>query len=127
MVATTKRRFSQAYLALTHTKKDCGDWNNSLVNWIDSMSEPEMLPPRHRGSATSRLMTLLEEGHEGVKLDREELSKIACWIDLLVPYCGDYLEANAWSKAELAMYARALAKRQRLQASENDSPGVTGP
>lgn len=126
LVGTTKRKFSQAYLTLTHAKKDCGDWNHPLVNWIDSMSEPELLPPRYRGSATSKLMALLEQGHEDVKLGQEELRKIACWIDLLVPYCGDYLEANGWSQEELDLYGRALAKRQRLQAIENGRPGANG-
>ena len=28
-------------------------------------------------------------------------AKLACWIDLLVPYCGDYREANAWSQEDL--------------------------
>ena len=60
-----------------------------------------MLPPYSAGAAKSRLMTLLEQGHGDVKLSREEIDKIACWIDLLVPFCGDYLEANAWSEAEI--------------------------
>jgi hypothetical protein len=117
-VGTTKRRFSRAYLTLTHAQQDRGDWNRPLVNWIDSMSEPDLLPPYHRGSATSKLLDLLEHGHEQVQLSREELGKLACWIDLLVPYCGDYLEAQAWSDSESAFYARALAKRQRAQAEE---------
>ena len=63
-------------------------------------------------------MAILRKGHEGVHLSPEEMDKIACWIDLLVPYCGDYLEANAWSSQEKAMYARALAKRRRMEAIE---------
>lgn len=114
----TKRKFSRSYLALTNTKGNCGNWNHAMVNWIDCMSEPSLLPPYHRGAATSKLITLLEEGHEDVKLSREEMDKIACWIDLLVPYCGDYLESNAWSKQDLDFYARALAKRQRWEEVE---------
>ena len=110
-VGTTKRKFSQSYLTLTHAKKDLGDWTHPLVNWIDSMSEPEMLPPYHRGSATSKLITILDQGHEGVKLSREEMDKFTCWIDLLVPYCGDYLESNTWSAPELDRYAKAMAQR----------------
>jgi hypothetical protein len=120
-VDQTKRFFSKSYLALTHAQGSRGDWNHPIVNWIDSMSEPEMLGPYHRGAATSRLMTLLEEGHEGVKLSTEEFDKIACWIDLLVPYCGDYLEANAWSPAEVDFYARYLAKRQRWEELERSN------
>jgi len=113
-----KRRFSRSYLALTNTRQTCGDWNRAMVNWIDCMSEPSPLPPYHRGAATSKLLSILEEGHEDVSLSREELDKIACWIDLLVPYCGDYLESNAWSKGDLDVYARAMAKRLRWEAME---------
>lgn len=114
----TKRKFSQSYLAFTNTKGSCGNWNHAMVNWIDCMSEPSPLPPYHRGAATSELITLLEEGHEDVKLSREEIDKIACWIDLLVPYCGDYVESNAWSRQDLDFYARALAKRERWEEVE---------
>jgi hypothetical protein len=47
-----------------------------------------------------------------------ELEKIACWIDLLVPYCGDYTEANAWSEEEARKYAHFLAKRRRMEDLE---------
>jgi hypothetical protein len=118
LVGTTKRRFSQSYLTLTHTGKDCGNWNHDWVNWIDCMSEPALLPPYSRGAATSKLMTLLRGGHEDVTLTRQELETIACWIDLLVPFCGDYREANAWSQGDLDLYARAEAKRRQLQEAE---------
>jgi hypothetical protein len=113
-----KRNFSRSYLALTHTNGSNGDWNHPMVNWIDCMSEPSMLQPYHRGAATSQLLTLLEAGHEGVRLSDEEMEKIACWIDLLVPYCGDYLEANAWSPQERSYYERMAAKRDRVEDEE---------
>ena len=100
------RYFSESYLWLTHAKEACGDPNHSMVNWIDSMSEPSPLPPYHRGAATSGLMQLLTDGHEGVRLSREERERIACWIDLLVPYCGNFTESNTWSRKDLATYAR---------------------
>ena len=53
---------------------------------------------------------LLREGHEGVELTSEELDKIACWIDLLVPYCGDYTEAGAWNEGMQKKHARYLGK-----------------
>lgn len=109
-----KRTFSRAYLALTHAQGSNGDWNHPVVNWIDCMSAPEPLPPYHRGSATSSLMTLLDRGHEGVTLSAEEREKLACWIDLLVPYCGDYWEANTWSPAEQEVYARTAAQRKQF-------------
>jgi hypothetical protein len=45
---------------------------------------------------------LLDAGHEGVELSQEELDKLACWIDLGIPYCGDYREANAWTSQQRA-------------------------
>ena len=119
LVGTTKRHFSQSYLTLTHTEKDCGNWNHASVNWIDSMSEPELLPPYPRGAATSKLMSLLRDGHEDVTLSGQELETLACWIDLLVPFCGDYREANAWTQEDLDLYARAEANRRRILATEN--------
>lgn len=118
LVGATKRRFSQSYLTLTHTGKDCGNWNHDLVNWIDCMSEPDLLPPYSRGAGTSRLMKLLRDGHEGVTLSPQERETVACWIDLLVPFCGDYREANAWSQEDLDLYARAESRRQRLLDTE---------
>ena len=43
------------------------------------------------------MMKMLEQGHEKVKLSKEETDKLACWIDLGVPYCGDYAEGNIWT------------------------------
>ncbi|MFH0945920.1 MAG: hypothetical protein V2A76_12035, partial [Planctomycetota bacterium] len=116
-----KRAVSKSYLELTHTSNERGDCNHPLVNWIDSMSGPALLPPRHRGSTTSSLTTLLKEGHQGVTLSAEELEKIACWIDLLVPYCGDYLEHNTWSEEELRFYARFAKKRGRQEEQEREN------
>jgi len=118
VVAGMQRKLSESYLALTHTKGSNGQHDHPMVNWIDSMSGPAMLPPYYRGAATSKLMMLLEQGHEDVTLSVEEMEKIACWIDLLVPYCGQYTEANTWSQKELDSYAHFAAKRQRMEDAE---------
>jgi hypothetical protein len=120
-VGRMKRKFSEAYLALTHTKTTNGDHSHPMVNWIDCMSGPAMLPPYHRGAATSKLMTLLEDGHEDVKLSREELDKIACWIDLLVPFCGDYREHNAWSPRDHQLYDRIERRRRDMEEAEREA------
>ncbi len=113
-----KRSLSRSYLELTHTRGTNGDHQHPMVNWIDSMSGPAMLPPYHKGAATSKLMSLLEDGHEDVALSSEEMDKIACWIDLLVPYCGDYTEAHAWTPDEQDFYAHFAAKRRRMENLE---------
>ena len=61
---------------------------------------------------------MLRQTHYEVQLSREELDKIACWIDLLVPYCGDYREANTWSPSDAAKYERYAAKRKSMEAIE---------
>jgi hypothetical protein len=64
---------------------------------------------------------LLNDGHQGVKLSREERNTIACWIDLVVPYCGDYLEANAWNSAEMEKYQHYAKKRTAMEKLEQES------
>jgi hypothetical protein len=125
--ADSKRKWSRAYLALTASRQEHGIYqanvcwanpNGPIVNWISAQSDPAMLPPNFAGAAKSRLMALLEQRHGDVKLSREETDKVACWIDLLVPFCGDYFEANAWSDEETEKYARFLAKRKRMEELE---------
>jgi hypothetical protein len=43
---------------------------------------------------------------------------IAAWIDLGVPFCGDYAEANDWTVEELREYRKDLAKRAEMEALE---------
>lgn len=111
-----KRRWSDAYLALTRRGQP-----NRIVNWISAQSIPSVLPPYHAGAAKSRLIWMLRKGHHGVTLSKEEMDKIACWIDLLVPYCGDYTEASAWTERERATYAHFAAKRRRMAVEERES------
>ena len=59
---------------------------------------------------------MLAGGHNGVRLSREELEKIACWIDLLVPYCGDYTEAM--DEKGIPRYEHFMAKRKRWEEQE---------
>ncbi len=108
-----QRMWSDAYLALTQRGRP-----NRRVHWISAQSVPTVLPPYHAGAARSGLIAMLNEGHHGVALSKEEMDKIACWIDLLVPYCGDYTEACAWTEAGRAKYDHFEAKRKRMAAEE---------
>ena len=124
---TAKRKWSDAYLMLTqataaNTEEPFhGDCQGRVVNWIGAQSVPELLPPYSAGAARSELLPLLEQGHQGVKLSREELDKISCWIDLLVPYCGDYREANAWTAEEMKKYERYAEKRRQMEEIEQQN------
>ncbi len=113
----SKRIWSRSYLTLTQAKGDLGV-RNPLVNWLDAQCRPTELPPYFAGAAKSRLLALLEEGHEDVQLSSGELETIACWIDLLVPFCGTYDESNAWSDAEKAQHEYYVAKRASAERQE---------
>ena len=119
-----KRRWSDAYLILTQSVPEGsgrayqGDPDGRWVRWISAQSEPTMLPPYSSGATRSPLLQLLESGHEGVVLSTEEHHKLAAWIDLLVPYCGDYTESNLWTEAEQKKYAHFLEKRLRMHRLE---------
>jgi hypothetical protein len=123
--AAAKRRWSEAYLALTHARPEEGTngrWRGNadhpLLNWVSAQSAPPMQPPYSAGANRSKLVALLEKGHEDVRLSREEMDKFAAWIDLGVPFCGDYTEAHAWTAEEVAKHEHYWAKRQRLAEFE---------
>ena len=124
--AHAKRRWSKAYLSLTHSrldeKPDCwrGDADHPVVNWVSAQSAPPMLAPYSSGSTSSKLIQLLAEGHEGVELSSEEMDKLCAWIDLGVPFCGNYTEADSWNAEEVAKYERYWTKRERLAKQEAD-------
>jgi len=126
--AFAKRRWSKSYLALTHARPDeppheawRGDADHPLVNWVSAQSAPPMQPPYPAGASRSGLFDLLQRGHEDVRLSREELDKLAAWIDLGVPFCGDYVEANLWNDSEWEIHRRYTAKRRRLAEEEQQN------
>jgi hypothetical protein len=126
--ARAKRRWSQSYLALTHARPDDpahGAWRGNpdhpLVRWVSAQSAPPMQPAYAAGAARSRLIELLAAGHEDVRLSREELDKLVAWIDIGVPYGGDYFEANIWTADELAKHERFTAKRARYDAEDRQN------
>jgi len=126
VVPEAKRKFSDSYLYFCSTGRATGRpigryGPNSLVNWLNVQGVPTRIPAYHAGAAGSRLITMLKAGHNRVKLSQQEMDKIACWIDLLVPYCGDYRESHAWSPRELADYEARVKKREASEAQERES------
>jgi hypothetical protein len=122
-----KRFWSDAYLNLTLAVPADHDWDRgayeglfdgAIVNWIGSQSVTAPLPPYAAGSARSGLFPLLARGHHGVRSSREEWDKLACWIDFLVPFCGDCLEAHAWTPEELATFEKFTRKRRQMEDQE---------
>ncbi|NQT16464.1 MAG: hypothetical protein HQ582_27140, partial [Planctomycetes bacterium] len=91
------RAFTQSYVALT-AKGQC----TPLVNWVHPESMAAMLPPYACGSTQSELLGYLGPSHYDVQLTDAERRIVACWIDLAVPFCGSYAEANKWNVQERA-------------------------
>jgi hypothetical protein len=122
-----KRAWSVSYLNLLEARKDARDGNwtgepdKGLVRWIQKQSRPTEIPPRHSGAARSPLIELLENGHYEVELDDREWFKLAAWIDLLVPFSGDYREGGAWSGRDHAFYTYYETKRARHREEEERS------
>ena len=76
-----------------------------------------MLPPLTYGSRTSRLFTeRLDKGH-GKGITDAEKRVLACWVDLCVPFCGDYSEANAWDEKDFKRWEYFTSKRRRFMTS----------
>jgi len=120
-----KRRWSVSYLALVHAAEQTQEGNRYLagmtgdvVNWVSAQSVPDMLPPYAAGAARSRLLPMLTEGHYEVRLTPGEIEKLACWIDLQVPFCGDYEEANLWTSEDQSKYRHFLDKRRGMEELE---------
>ena len=112
------RNFSEAYLNLTNY----GNCEGARARWIGIQEGPELLPPYKSGAAKSPVVALFrdkdgnvggwDENHKDVRIDERSLRILALWIDLLVPYCGDYTEENNWNPNEWADYVYYLTKRE---------------
>lgn len=124
----SKRTWTAAYLSLTHAKPRkpanggqewAGNTGHPVLNWINSGSEPTLLPPLSRGSCTSRLFTeKLDKGYAPGLTDAE-LRTLACWLDLGVPFCGDYEEGALWNAGDHATWRRCVQKRERFRTRNN--------
>jgi len=120
------RAWAESYLSLLRAGfRDQGNigyhltaYPNEYIDWISPQSGPAVMTPYSFGAAKSGLIEMLEAGHEDVKLSREEMDKLACWIDLAVPYCGDYPESNLWTDDDIRNYNSRLAERLRLSKLE---------
>ena len=119
-----KRKWTRSYLNLTGASQDQrGSYlsrspEKGIVSWISQMSRPTELPPYFAGSAKSPLVKMLEDGHHDVKLSEEDFHKLYAWIDLLVPFSGDYREGHAWTEDEMAFYDYYENKRKVQHAEE---------
>ena len=119
IVKEEKRNFCQSYLTLTQNGRHQGKW----TRWLGTQERPSMLEPYHAGAAVSPLIAMFrdeegnprgqDENHRDVALDPQDLRTLALWIDLGVPYLGDYYEENRWSDGDRAYYRYYLNQRER--------------
>ncbi|MGI5832236.1 MAG: DUF7402 domain-containing protein [Thermoguttaceae bacterium] len=112
-----KRDFSESYVQLV----DAGNKEKKYIDWPDIHSPPHLMKAPVAGAANSPMMKLLRErtgSHSGVILSETDLRKIALWIDLFVPYCGSYDEANLWNKDEKSLYEFYVKKREASEEVE---------
>jgi len=80
-------------------------------------SDYHIFRPMEYHASTSELIQMLEKGHNGVKLDEDEWSRLYTWIDLNAPDHGTWGE----QRGESPFMARR-AEMMRLYACVNTDP-----
>lgn len=104
-----KRAYTRSYVELTTSgNPDSNPW----MTWLKPRSRAVMLPPYFTGSSQSRIMGFFEPTHYDVKVSEVEKRTFACWLDLLIPFCGSYPEANTWTDSEKAEFDYFQKKRK---------------
>nr|HPM84412.1 hypothetical protein [Candidatus Anammoximicrobium sp.] len=113
-----KRAYTQSYVTITTSgNPDKNPW----MTWLKPRSRAVMLPPYHTGASQSRIMEYFESAHHGVQVSEHEKRTFACWLDLLVPFCGSYAQHNTWTDAEKAEFSYFQDKRRVYAAAELES------
>jgi hypothetical protein len=92
------------------------DVATKYLNWLSPQSIPTLLPPYIAGSSRSPIFRMIEDHKPTIELTKEELDKIAAWIDLLVPHDGEYTESM--SDEDKAIYQVKMDKRKAWEAVE---------
>ena len=93
---------------------------SKYLNWIGRWSIPTLIPPYSYGASKSPLIAMLDKGHEKVKMTRQEMDKIACWIDLALPHSGSWTEGM--KPEDKAIYMKVHQKR--LDAEKQEAANI---
>jgi hypothetical protein len=121
----TQRKYNQSYLTLLKVKWDRGRLDqgrpNKWVNYYTRLLTTELVPPYYAGAAKSGLLRKLRKGHHKVKLSEAEFNTISAWIDLNVPYVGEYDEMNIWTKESKDKYKLKVKIRKDQEAIEAEN------
>ncbi len=113
-----KRAYTQSYVTITTSGNPD---KNSWMTWLKPRSRAVMLPPYHTGASKSKIMDCFEPGHYDVQVRENEKRTFACWLDLLVPFCGSYTQHNTWTDAEKVEFDYFQEKRRVYAAMELES------
>ena len=121
-VGTALRKWSFGYINLSRSVKRGNTYHgvpdNPVLNWMSAQSGPEIQPIYHRGSAKSKLFDMLESNHGKCKLTSDEMARLRAWVDLCVPFCGDYMEAHSWNEHQVRHYVELVNRRNMFEAEE---------
>jgi hypothetical protein len=94
------------------------DEPNHYLKWWTRFELMKPYPPMRAGSIASPIISMLEKGHQDVKLSQEEWDKLCAWIDMNITYCGSYDEANIFTAKEKAWFKHRMEERAANEAIE---------
>ncbi len=117
----TRKLWTRSYRSLVWPNRysDTSNPNevtSKYLSWLSPQSVPPLIGPKIAGSIRSPLIDMLKKGHEGVTMTVEEMDKICCWIDLLLPHYADY--PDGMGADDKAKYNSRLAKRIKWERQE---------
>ncbi len=123
---STRRKFYQSYVTLLKAERNRGGNDkrlgpgtpNEWVNYWTKFLTVELIPPYYAGSCKSELIKMLKNKHGKCELTSDEINTVSAWIDLNVPFVGEYDEMNDWDQRELDYYGRKTAERKRNELIE---------
>lgn len=105
LAADTSVYFNAAYIDL---------WAQQAITCVGA-GPAETRPAYSWGSHASKLIRVLREGHEDVKLSPEEMARLITWVDLNAPYYPEYESVRPENPGGRAPITGAqLARLQQL-------------
>jgi formylglycine-generating enzyme required for sulfatase activity len=81
-----------------------------------------LLPPMEYHADTSELVQMLRKGHHGVRLDDEAWDRLVAWIDLNVPYHGNWAEYNPGEPGAMERRRQYAARFASLEEDPEQLP-----
>lgn len=125
----SRRKFYRSYLTLLQavpvdhhgTMRIDEGRPNEWVDYYPRLATTELTPPYYAGSVKSGLMSKLRNGHGKTSLTEAEIATVAAWIDLNVPFIGEYDEMNIWDEDAKQLYRTKLNKRIEQEEIEAEN------